>query len=209
MARPREFDEETVLAAAVDAFWTSGYEATSTRDLVKRTGLAQPSLYNAFGDKRNLFRRALEAYSKWTVRDKIIQLESTFSPGRALVAYFNDVIESTMTDTLRRGCLLVNTTLYASPRDDDLTQWIAGDIEEIREFLERCVGFGQQRGELTTVVSPRMAADHLLCLLLGMRVLAKINPDAASLSAAVAAAFAAIGLNALPAMDTQGTSDQV
>jgi TetR/AcrR family transcriptional repressor of nem operon len=89
MARPRAFDEETVLAVEVDAFLTNGYETTSTRDLVKRTGLGWPtqsSLYNTLGDKRNFFRRALEAYSKWTVRDKIIQLKSTFSPGRALVA---------------------------------------------------------------------------------------------------------------------------
>ena len=54
MARPRTFDEAKILTAAVDAFWVRGYEGTSTRDLVQCTGLNQPSLYNAFGDKRSL-----------------------------------------------------------------------------------------------------------------------------------------------------------
>lgn len=62
MARPRGFDEQEVLEAASATFWLKGYEATSTRDLVKSTGLTQPSLYNAFGDKRGLYLRALEHY---------------------------------------------------------------------------------------------------------------------------------------------------
>ena len=51
MARPKEFDEETVLATAVQQFWLHGYEATSIRDLATTMGIANASLYNAFGDK--------------------------------------------------------------------------------------------------------------------------------------------------------------
>lgn len=71
MARPRTFDESMVLTAAVEAFWTHGYEGTSTRDLVKATGLNQPSLYNAFGDKRSLYRRSLDHYLECSVRERI------------------------------------------------------------------------------------------------------------------------------------------
>ena len=59
MARPREFDESAALDAAVDCFWREGYEATSVRDLAARMGITGTSLYNAFGDKRSLFRQAL------------------------------------------------------------------------------------------------------------------------------------------------------
>src|ERR1700754_1772563 len=109
MARPRKFDEETVLAAVVEAFWANGYEATSTRDLVRRTGLAQPSLHNAFGDKRNLFRRALGTYSRMILRKEMVRLESSLSPRAAIATYFDNVIDSTVNDRLRRGCLVVNT----------------------------------------------------------------------------------------------------
>ena len=62
MARPREFDEETVLEAATQRFWNNGYEATSMRDLADHTGMTTPSLYNAFGDKRAIYRLVLDRY---------------------------------------------------------------------------------------------------------------------------------------------------
>ena len=58
MPRPREFDETAALEAAIECFWRRGYEATSLRDLTASMGLTAPSLYNAFGDKEELFARA-------------------------------------------------------------------------------------------------------------------------------------------------------
>ena len=52
MARPREFDETAVLEAAIQCFWSQGYEATSVRDLAEKMGITGASLYNTFGDKR-------------------------------------------------------------------------------------------------------------------------------------------------------------
>jgi len=51
MARPREFDETTVLEAAMNCFWAQGFEQTSVRDLAEWMGITGASLYNAFGDK--------------------------------------------------------------------------------------------------------------------------------------------------------------
>lgn len=59
MARPREFDEATVLAQARTLFASLGYNGTSIDDLVKATGLLRGSLYKAFGSKQNLFERVL------------------------------------------------------------------------------------------------------------------------------------------------------
>ena len=59
MARPREFDEDAVLDAAAHQFWIYGYKATSVRDLARGMGITGASLFNAFGDKRSLFERAL------------------------------------------------------------------------------------------------------------------------------------------------------
>ena len=63
VGRPREFDEEAALEAAMDAFWQKGYEATSLSDLCTCTGLHKGSLYQAFGDKHQLFMRALLHYA--------------------------------------------------------------------------------------------------------------------------------------------------
>jgi TetR/AcrR family transcriptional regulator, transcriptional repressor for nem operon len=71
MARPREFDETTVLEAAMNCFWAQGFEQTSVRDLAERMGITGASLYNAFGDKRSLYRHAFIHYLAQTVRDRV------------------------------------------------------------------------------------------------------------------------------------------
>ena len=63
MARPREFNEEQVLDAAMRIFWSKGYPGTSLQDIVEATGLERPSIYNAYGSKRGLFNRAFDLYS--------------------------------------------------------------------------------------------------------------------------------------------------
>ncbi|NUS02366.1 MAG: helix-turn-helix transcriptional regulator, partial [Nonomuraea sp.] len=59
MARPRTFEEDRAVEAAMRAFWDAGYEATSTQDLCAATGLGRSSIYNTFAGKRDLFERAL------------------------------------------------------------------------------------------------------------------------------------------------------
>ena len=86
MARPREFDEGTALEAAMACFWRRGYEATSMRDLVRSMGISGPSLYNAFGDKRALFRAALERYLDQLPRARIKRLEASLPPKQAIVS---------------------------------------------------------------------------------------------------------------------------
>jgi AcrR family transcriptional regulator len=64
MPRPRTFDEDRAIDAAMRLFWTSGYEATSTQDLCEATGLGRSSIYNTFTSKRDLFDRALRRYTE-------------------------------------------------------------------------------------------------------------------------------------------------
>ena len=85
MARPREFDEGAVVDAAVLCFWRQGYEATSVKDLVERTGITAASLYNAFGDKRGIYRKALDHYVEGGVADRIRRCEA-LAPREAIGA---------------------------------------------------------------------------------------------------------------------------
>jgi len=74
--RPREFDPEEALGAALRVFWTKGYEGASMADLTEAMGITKPSLYACFGNKEALFRKALDVYE----RDKLAYV------GRALEA---------------------------------------------------------------------------------------------------------------------------
>jgi len=197
MGRPRQFDETSVLEAACDAFWARGYEATSTRDLVKATGLTQPSLYNAFGDKRGLFLRALDYYLDTTLRERIARTEAAYTPGTAITAFFAETVQRTLDDDAQRGCLLVNSALEAAPDDSELKAAITTELTQIRDFFLRCIEGGQRNGEITTQIPAADAAQHLLAVLLGLRVLGRVHPDRDWQVRAVTPALMQLGL--LPA----------
>jgi TetR/AcrR family transcriptional repressor of nem operon len=198
MGRPREFDERQVLDAAVDAFLTKGYEATSTRDLVKCTGLTQPSLYNAFGDKRALFRHALDHYLDQTLRSRISRLEGSLQPGRAIAAFFGETVERSLADKQQRGCLLVNSVLEATSDDDEFRQAVAGELAQIKGFFHRCLLEARRRKEIPLTLPADALASHLLATLLGIRVLARVNPQRVLLTQAVAPVLTLLGLPPLP-----------
>ena len=105
MARPREFDDATALDAAMNCFWSNGYEATSVRDLAARMGITGTSLYNAYGDKRSLFRQVLQRYAERSTRERIARLESTLPPKQAVRAFLGEIVERSLDDRDRRGCL--------------------------------------------------------------------------------------------------------
>ena len=77
MGRPREFAEATVLDVAMDLFGQQGYKATSVTDLCAATGLHKASLYQAFGNKHQLFLRSLQHYTKQSFKGPEVQI---FSP---------------------------------------------------------------------------------------------------------------------------------
>src|SRR5258708_28769719 len=70
--RPRAYDPDAALAEARDAFWDAGFAATSLDDLSLATGMNRPSLYGAFGDKRQLYLQTIERYRAFA-RDALKQ----------------------------------------------------------------------------------------------------------------------------------------
>ena len=109
VGRPREFDEEAVLAAVMEAFWHKGYEATSVADLTERTGLNKASLYRFFGDKHSLFKTALECYTQASFRD-VKQVVVHKSP----LANIHAIIDKLTEDAEEgKGCLMVNLSIIA------------------------------------------------------------------------------------------------
>jgi len=203
MARPRQFDEEAVLDAASDLFWAKGFEATSTRDLTESTGLTPSSIYAAFGDKRGLFRCALDHYLT-RLRRKMTTLESTMPPGQAITSFFEDTIERSISDALQRGCMLVNSALEASPSDPEFRVSIAKELEHIESFFCSRFAAGQERGEIPIGVSATSAAQQLLAVLLGIRVLARARPERAVMTGAAEQTLQLLGL---PSLESEsGTS---
>ena len=188
MARPREFDEQTVLTAALGRFWSHGYEATSTRELAESMGITGASLYNAFGDKRSLYQRVLEHYIESSLGERLRRY-AHLTPRVALETFFHEIVARSMADPEHKGCLLVNSALELSPHDPQFQRVVAEVFERIESFFFRCIKGGQAD---LTIAPERLARDlarMLLSVLLGIRVLARSRPERALLEGAVRAAF--------------------
>lgn len=189
MARPREFDEEAVLALAVEHFWEHGYEATSIRDLAQIMGLTGASIYNAFGDKRSLYRRALDFYVERSFGDRVGRFEGR--PSRdAIAAFFNEIITRSLEDEKRKGCMLVNSALEVAPHDPEFQRVVAGVLVQVEAFFRRCVARGQADGSIGRSQTADDMARMLLGMLLGIRVLARTRPERSLLEGLVRPAFA-------------------
>jgi TetR/AcrR family transcriptional regulator, transcriptional repressor for nem operon len=181
MPRPKEFDETSALQAAMECFWRRGYEATSLRDLADAMGLTAPSIYNTFGNKQKLFRRALEHYLEQTPRALLRRLEGEFAPKEAIKRFLAEIVDHSINDPQRKGCFLVNSALEVAPHDATCRAVIALEFADIEAFFRRCVLAGQKQRAISPDIEAGDAARLLLGVLLGIRVLARTKPRRAVL----------------------------
>jgi TetR/AcrR family transcriptional repressor of nem operon len=177
MARPREFDDVVALETAIDCFWQRGYEATSMRELADKMGLSVTSVYNTFGDKYALFVQALERYLDQSMRDRIRRLEESLAPKKAIRKFIDEIIERSVNDRERRGCFLINSALEVAPHDKKLSGLIADRLTEIELFFYRSIKAAQAEGSVPKDRAAKDLARLLLGILLGIRVLARSNPE--------------------------------
>jgi TetR/AcrR family transcriptional regulator, transcriptional repressor for nem operon len=189
MARPREFDEGAVLDAAVLCFWKQGYEATSVRDLVEHTGITAASLYNAFGDKRELYEKALKHYVEENIADRIRRCQ-LLPPLQAIEAFFEEIVRRSLNDCDRKGCMLVNAALEGAPNDPAFRKVLAKTLVGIERFFQACITAGQADGAVARTLQAETSAQNLLGVLMGIRVLARVRPERSLLEGVAAAALA-------------------
>ena len=173
MARLKAFDEERAIDAAVDCFWMRGYDATSVRDLAEAMGIGGASLYNAYGGKRALFARSLERYANRSMRERIVRLEAGHRPKEAIAAFIGEIVERSLKDPDRKGCLLINSALDVAPHDAAIGRVVSGYLDEIRDFFRRNLVAAREAGQVSRRIDADSIATHLLGVIAGIRVLAR------------------------------------
>lgn len=147
MGRPRQFDEERALDAAMHLFWSQGYEATSTQDLCEVTGLGRSSIYNTFRSKHDLFTLALEQYTRVT-GERLLELVGGDEPGRDRIrALFDDCV-ATAIEEGRDGCFGVNSSIELGPRDEAVDELLRRNTEERVRIVKAVIEEGQRDGSI-------------------------------------------------------------
>ncbi|MER6115881.1 TetR/AcrR family transcriptional regulator [Streptomyces sp. NPDC001743] len=180
MARTKEFDPDAVLQSALELFWRRGYEATSIADLVEHLGIGRASIYATFGNKHELYLKAMDRYSQG--RDPHLLAELS-QPGPALPAVRTVVrrfaAEAASPESRLNGCLITNTAAELAPHDRAAARRVELSWEHLEVLLHSALVRAQAQGELPGSRDPRALARMLLVLLQGVRVVGKASSDAA------------------------------
>ena len=192
MARTKEFDPDAALQKALEMFWERGYEATSMTDLVSRLGIARASIYGTFGNKQDLYLKALERYLR--ARDPDV-VEVLSQPGPALPAVralVRAYAEQSLCDERRRGCMVVNAAVELMSRDPQVARRVESSWDTLETALTSALARARAQGELPADRDPAALARFLLVVLQGLRVLGRAEPHPTRLRDAAEQALAAL-----------------
>lgn len=185
MARPRTFDEDRAVDAAMRTFWAHGYEATTTQDLCEATGLGRSSIYNTFTSKHDLFKRALVRYIDTMTGVQLAILEDEGRPAlerlRALLAAIVDGEIENRRDGRSLGCLTVNTTVELAGRDPEAAELVERDLERRVASLRDVIAAGQRDGDIGSGRDPDALARYINVVIGGMRIAGQGGADRAAL----------------------------
>ena len=169
MPRPREFDLDEALDAAMGAFWRRGYEGTSLADLMHAMGLQKGSIYKAFGDKHALFLCALQRYLDTMHETQRDTLAGARSPRAALQAWLDRLIEAAPVEGGGcRGCLAVNTLVELGPHDEQARAILEAHFEQVRQLLIAQIREGQERREIRADIDAGHCAQFLMTMAAGL-----------------------------------------
>ena len=172
MARPREFDRQEVLAKATVLFWEKGFAETTLDELDRATGLHRGSIYNAFGDKRQLYLDCLDFYGEREMVAAAALL--TGEPAaKAIRQLFGGLVTAVVKDGKRRGCLLCNASVDEAPYDPAVEARVLAHIGTLRRAFSQSLSAYRPPRTSAERVALRRLADHLTASYMGLWVLAK------------------------------------
>jgi AcrR family transcriptional regulator len=157
--RPRGYQPETALRQAADAFWKTGYSGTSLDDISAATGMNRPSLRAAFGDKHDIYLKALSGY--WEL--KFAAMRKAFAMGGTLAETLTKVYDAALSiyfssDDQALGCFVVGTALTEAAVDADIRRIVAKGFRALDAHFESLFKLARTTGALKQGADPEALA---------------------------------------------------
>jgi TetR/AcrR family transcriptional regulator, copper-responsive repressor len=158
--RPRAYQPEVALGKALDLFRKDGFAATSLDDLSAATGMNRPSLYGAFGDKRELYIKSYARY-RADARDAMIEIFRDEMPIRKrlqrIYAVALDIYLSG--EAGPRGCFTVMTAASEAVADPEIRAMVLEGFSELDKAFAACFRLAREKGELPPSADPAVLAQ--------------------------------------------------
>ena len=176
MARSKEFDPERALAKAMRVFWRVGYQNTSIELLMREMGIAKQSLYDTFGDKRDLYVKALAYYRDETNGEMERMFEKTPSVKGGFAKLLYGLAGETP-EQHERGCLLLSANLQRDPSDAVLTAFLRDNQARVEAIFVKALRRAQRQGELSRKRDAAALSCFFVVTIQGMRAMARLQSD--------------------------------
>ncbi|MEA1673500.1 helix-turn-helix domain-containing protein [Nitrospirillum sp. BR 11163] len=177
MARPKEFDGEVAMAAAIALFSQHGFEGTSTEALLRAMRISRQSLYDTFGDKRQLYLAALRRYNEDNVADFISAMTAAPTPLTGVESAFMAFIAKAVASA-HPSCLGVSAICEFGRADAEIAAMGDAAAHTLAHALERQLTAAQAAGEMDAHTDIPTAAAFLGATLAGLKVSARAGTGA-------------------------------
>jgi len=201
MGRTKQFDATEALESAMRLFWRYGYEATSMQALEEAMRLKRTSIYNAFGNKRALYRQVLTHYLHTVLNRFVVAVDEADSARAAVEAVFREIIRHNFSTKNPGGCLVVLSVLE-SHQHDAVTHRVLDDIlQGMSKLLIKRLKRGVAEGELKPETPVRRIAEQVCAMVNGIIVMAKAHFSEAHLRELAAASTDTLLANYLRTFD--------
>lgn len=167
--RPREFDTDAALAAALRVFWRRGYEGASMAELTAEMGIAKPSLYAAFGNKEELFKKALDLYEREKMDYMREALEEPTSRGMA-ERLLMGALQMQTSNCDPKGCLGVISSIACGPEAASIRECVLERQKSSRGALIARLDRARAEGDLPADIEPEALARYMTAVFQGLSV---------------------------------------
>lgn len=175
----KNFDPDQALLAARDTFWRLGYDGTGIAELETELGIGRKSLYDTFGNKRELYLKALERYGDTVIQRICERLENPQASAISNLERTLQRLAQNHGSEESRGCMLGVAMAQAQQEDEELAQLIRSYLARLERALERALRRAQQAGDVRSGLSPRDSARNLVALTQGLALMGRVTekPD--------------------------------
>jgi AcrR family transcriptional regulator len=167
--RPREFDPEEALTAALRVFWQRGYEGASMAELTEAMGITKPSLYACFGNKEALFRKALDLYEREKLRYTSTALEADTARGVA-ERLLRGGLATHCGERDPQGCLGIISSVACGTEAEPIRMEVLARRASSEAALVRRLVRAHDEGDLPNHIDPEALATYLTTVLQGLSI---------------------------------------
>lgn len=191
IGRPRAFDRDTALLAAMRTFWTQGYEGTSVQDLAAAMGVNKPSLYATFGCKEEIFREAVELYDRVEGRATSQSLKKAGTAREAVESMLRSNARAYVVEEGPRGCMIVLSSLLGAPENESVRAFLADNRLQGEATLRERLAQGMAEGDLAVSADLDQLAAFYTTVLEGLSIQARDGASIEKLNIIIDAAMLA------------------